>query len=126
MSNVFGGIVRVGVDPETISTVKSEFVKCRVVHQYGYKEGANVWMNLIFYGAQGATAQKIIRKGDQLFVSGRLEFRTYTDKSGVEKYSHDLVVHEFNKINNAQRNDAPSKGETTVAVGVEVDSEIPF
>src|ERR1051326_587407 len=38
---------------------------------------------------------KYLRKGDKLYVEGRLETRKWTDQSGAERYSTEVVVRAF-------------------------------
>jgi len=39
--------------------------------------------------------EKYVRKGQQLYVEGRVEYRTYQDKEGQTRYATDVVVREI-------------------------------
>lgn len=36
--------------------------------------------------------EKYVKKGDRVYVAGRIEYRTYEDKEGVTKFSTEIVV----------------------------------
>lgn len=38
------------------------------------------------------------KKGNDVAVHGRLAYRNYTDKNGVEKYVTEIIIHDFYKI----------------------------
>lgn len=40
-------------------------------------------------------AQDYLRKGNKVMVEGRLETRKYTDKQGVERYTTEVVLNQF-------------------------------
>ena len=40
-------------------------------------------------------AQKYLRKGSKLYIEGQLQTRKWTDQSGVEKYSTEVVLQRF-------------------------------
>ncbi len=121
--NSFAGIVRVGTDVEVKTAGKSEFVKCRAVHTYSYKDDSDVWLGLTFWGQKAAAAQKMVKKGDQLFVKGTLQFRTYQEKLYVE-----LSVDDFSKVGGkpSGKPRPETSGTETEAVGVSLEEDIPF
>ena len=40
-------------------------------------------------------AQKFLRKGSKIYIEGQLQTRKWTDQSGVEKYSTEVVLQRF-------------------------------
>ncbi len=42
--------------------------------------------------------EKYIKKGSKVYVEGQLETRKYTDNSGVEKYTTEVVLRNFNGV----------------------------
>ena len=40
-------------------------------------------------------AQKYLRKGSKIYIEGQLQTRKWTDQSGIEKYSTEVVLQRF-------------------------------
>jgi single-strand DNA-binding protein len=85
-------------------------------------------------------AEKYLVKGQQVFLEGQIETRKYTDQSGAEKYTTEIVLRAFNGTLTMLSKPASSGGETRPAnaarapgpswdapkgVG-DLDDEIPF
>ena len=64
--------------------------------RYKNREGVWVddtqWHRLVMWGAQAAYAEKNLTKGTEISVEGKLTYRNYTDKEGVERYVTEVVV----------------------------------
>ena len=86
-------------------------------------------------------AKSYLKKGSKVFVEGSLQTRKWTDQAGVEKYSTEIVLQNFNgnitmldgksgggdssdrgNDNNYDR----SPAQTAVSSGAQLDDEIPF
>ena len=63
------------------------------------KEGeANAdFINCVAFGKQGEFAEKYLKKGTKIIVTGRIQTGSYTNKDGQKVYTTDVVVeeHEF-------------------------------
>jgi single-strand DNA-binding protein len=53
------------------------------------------WHNLIAWGNTAALIEKLVQKGAEVAIEGKLVHRTYTDKEGVKKYVTEVLVNEF-------------------------------
>lgn len=95
-----------GMDPEVktfdtnkmmarLSLATSESYK----NDKGEKATDTQWHNLVMWGAQAKIAEDILKKGDEIVVEGRINNRSYTDKDGNKKYTSEIVVNEFLKVN---------------------------
>ncbi|MCA6367657.1 MAG: single-stranded DNA-binding protein [Cytophagales bacterium] len=68
-----------------------------------YKDKAGVvqeiteWHNLSIFGKLADVAEKYVKKGDQLYVSGKLKTRSW-EKDGITRYTTEIVVDELNLI----------------------------
>jgi single-strand DNA-binding protein len=49
------------------------------------------WHTIVFYGKQADIVAQYVVKGTNLYVEGRINYRKYTDKSGIEKYVTEVV-----------------------------------
>lgn len=52
------------------------------------------WHNLVFFGNRAVSLSKYCKKGSKIAIEGKLQTRTYTDKSGVDKYITEIVVND--------------------------------
>lgn len=50
------------------------------------------WHNLVFFRALAKYVEKYVRKGDRLYVEGKLRYRMYDDKMGKRKYVTEIYV----------------------------------
>lgn len=50
------------------------------------------WHNLIVRGKLAETVEKYIRKGDKLYVEGKIRTRSYDDQSGIKRYITEVFV----------------------------------
>ena len=50
------------------------------------------WHNIVAWRNSADIAEKYIRRGTQIYVEGRLRTRSWTDQTGVKKYTTEVVV----------------------------------
>ena len=50
------------------------------------------WHNIVAWRNSADTAEKFVKKGTSLFIEGKLRTRSYTDQSGVKKFTTEIVV----------------------------------
>lgn len=50
------------------------------------------WHNLVFYRRLAKVVEQYVHKGDKLYVEGRLQYRRYDDKRGIEHTVAEIVV----------------------------------
>ena len=50
------------------------------------------WHNLVIWGKQAESAKDILKKGDQVFVEGRIQNRSYDNRNGIKKYVSEVVA----------------------------------
>lgn len=61
----------------------------------GEKVTETQWHNLIAWGKLADIAEKLLNKGTQVAVEGKLINHNYTDKEGVKKYVTEIQVNEL-------------------------------
>lgn len=64
----------------------------------GEKVQETQWHNIVAWGKNAEIANKILAKGNQVCVKGKLTSRSYTDKEGQTKYISEIVMNEFVKF----------------------------
>lgn len=50
------------------------------------------WHNLVFWRGLAEVVEKYVRKGDKLYVEGKIRTRTYDDQSGAKRYVTEIFV----------------------------------
>jgi len=50
---------------------------------------------VVIFGKLAGIAQKYLKKGVKVYVEGSLRTRRWTDKQGVERYSTEIVLSQF-------------------------------
>jgi single-strand DNA-binding protein len=61
----------------------------------GEKQTKTEWHNIVVWGKQAETAEKYLRKGKQVLIEGRIQYREYTDQAGVKKTACDIRCDNF-------------------------------
>ena len=52
------------------------------------------FINCVAFGRQGEFAEKYLKQGTKIVISGRIQTGSYTNKDGVKVYTTDVVVEE--------------------------------
>lgn len=56
------------------------------------------WHNVVVWRELADRAEKFLKKGMLLYVEGKVSYRKYTDKEGVERYVTDIVGNTFRML----------------------------
>ena len=62
------------------------------------KQEITDWHNITIFGKLAEIAGQYVKKGDQVYLEGKIKTEKYTDKSGVEKYSTKVVLDSFSGV----------------------------
>src|SRR6476659_1663789 len=65
--------------------------------QSGERKERTEWHRVVIFNENLAkVAEQYLKKGAKVYLEGQLQTRKYTDKDGVEKYSTEVVLQNFN------------------------------
>ena len=78
----------------TISVATSESWK----DKNGEQQERTEWHRVKFFNRLAEIAGEYLKKGSQVYIEGALRTEKYTDKSGVEKYSTDIIANEMQML----------------------------
>ena len=105
----------------------------------GTKEGEQTadFISCVAFGKAGEFAEKYLKKGIKMIVTGRIQTGSYTNKEGVKVYTTDIVVEdqEFAESKNNSQNgtgnaqSAPanaSEDDGFMDIPDGIDEELPF
>jgi single-strand DNA-binding protein len=62
----------------------------------GERQEKTEWHRVVIFNEKiGEVAEKYVRKGSRIYIEGALQTRKWTDQSGAEKYSTEIVLQRF-------------------------------
>ena len=77
--------------------------------QTGEKVDNTEWHNIIVRNKAAEICNKYLKKGDKVYVEGKLKTRKWQGEDGVQRYTTEVHVSEFNFLNNKSDSDQLSK-----------------
>ena len=62
----------------------------------GQKQERTDWHNVVIFNERlGEIAEKYLRKGSKVYVEGQLQTRKWTDKTGTDRYTTEVVLQNY-------------------------------
>lgn len=134
---------RLGADPEvrtlesgtkvaSVSLATSERYKDR----NGNQQESTEWHNVVFWRGLAEVTEKYLKKGDQVYVEGRIKTRKWTDKDGNDRYSTDIVANDMTMLGGGQKGASASQEASSAPASNQVnepqaglddiDDDLPF
>ena len=80
------------------------------------------WHNLVLRNKAAETCEKFLKKGDKLFVEGRIKTRKWQGEDGNPRYSTEIHVDEFTFLSNRQKDSSPEESMPRA----NSDDDLPF
>lgn len=65
------------------------------------------WHNLVFFKRLAKFVEQYVRKGDRIYVEGRLRYRAYDDSKGVRQYVTEIYVDSMELLTSRSQKEAP-------------------
>lgn len=97
---------------------------------YTLKNGTQVpdhtdWHNLVFYHGLAKVVEQYVRKGDRLYVDGRIRYRQYDDAKGNRRFVTDIIVENMEMLSAKQeaQSQAPSAATSSQASSTTTSSQ---
>ena len=99
-----------GKDPEIQSFdngVKKASFSMATTESYKGKDGNKVdtteWHNIVLWRTLAETAEKWLKKGQQIYLEGKIKTRSYDDKDGNKRYITEIVGDSFTMLGGPRR-----------------------
>lgn len=96
---------RVGQNPEIKELAGGrKLAKFSIAINESYKNDAGEritdtqWHNITAWGKQAELVAKLLKKGSELVLEGRLINNSYTDKDGIKRQTTEIVLQEFTLV----------------------------
>ena len=97
-------IGRCGKDPEVRTTNNSTVANFSIATSESYKDKTTGekkeitdWHNVVIWGKLAEIVQKYVRKGDLLYIEGKLRTRSW-EKDGVTRYITEVIADQMNML----------------------------
>ena len=132
-------IGNVGGDPDVRTTPSgTRIAKCSLATSRPFKDKSGQqqektqWHRLTFFGKVVDVVESWVKKGDRLYVKGRVEYSQTEDQSGNVRYWTDIIVFELIMLGGDRKQNAgatrssqpkPSKPRKPIT---EPDDDLPF
>jgi len=90
----------------------------------GEKKEEACFVDCVAFGKSAETINQYVKKGDQFFVEGRLQYNSWTAQDGTKRNKLKVVVETFQFVGTAQSNSEPRA--TNSAPPVNNNSHLDF
>jgi single-strand DNA-binding protein len=109
-------------DPEPKDAGETKVARYRLAVDRRFKKDEADFINCVAFGKSAEFAEKYLKQGTKVVVTGRIQTGSYTNREGATVYTTDVIVED--------QEFAESKKTETVASVSEfvekLDSELPF
>jgi len=130
-------IGNLGADPEVRSTsggtrvaTLSVATSRRWTSASGEQQEKTEWHRVILWNTKfqqlADIAEKYLKKGDKVYVEGRIEYRTWEDREGNTRYTTEINARELIMLGRSGASEdspTPARARTAAAAGADAKSE---
>lgn len=94
----------------------------------GEKQEKTEWVNVTMYGKLAEITGEYASKGRQIYISGRMSTRKWTDKNGVERYTTEIIATDMKLLGGLSKDDSNRRDEQprNQKESFSDDTDIPF
>ncbi|AKD02481.1 single-stranded DNA-binding protein [Pontibacter korlensis] len=87
----------------------------------GQRQERTEWHNIVVWRGLAEVAEKYLRKGNSVYIEGRIRTNSYQDKDGVQRYSTEIVADNMTMLggrsDNGGSGDYQGQGSTAASSG---------
>jgi len=93
----------------------------------GEKQERTEWHRVVFFGKAAEIVRDYTKKGSKLFIEGALRTRKWEDKSGVERYTTEVVSSDLQMLDGRSSDQSMSEApQMQNSANDMMDDDIPF
>ena len=82
------------------------------------------WHNVVLWGGLAEVAEKYVRKGDKLYIEGKIRTTTYEDQTGIRRYRTEILAETIQLLDKKEKsNDVAS---SSVLAESSEEEDLPF
>jgi len=82
------------------------------------------WHRCVMFGKSAELAGELLKKGQLVYMEGKLQTRNWEDKDGIKRYTTEVVCDMFTML--GRKMDTDSSQEATPASNSEEEDDLPF
>ena len=80
--------------------------------QSGERQEETEWFNIVAWENLAETCNTYLKKGQKVFIEGRVTMRKYTDREGIQRTAVDVIASDMEMLTpKSQQESAPSGGD---------------
>ena len=80
------------------------------------------WHRCVMFGKSAELAGELLKKGQLVYLEGKLQTRNWEDKDGVKRYTTEVVCDMFTMLGRRMDN----RGQTDPVAGGDDEDDLPF
>ena len=87
------------------------------------------WHRVSAFGRLAEIISQYVRKGDPIYIEGRLRTRKYEDKQGVERWVTEIIAEQLQLLRQKDSDEKPAQAKPAAqrrAPESTYDSDVPF
>jgi len=97
-----------GMQVANFSLATSEIYK----DKQGNKQTNTEWHNIQIWGSLADVVERYVKKGDKLYLEGKIKTSSWEDKEGNKKYKTDIICNIMQMLGNRTNNKSPESEES--------------
>lgn len=123
----------VGSDPEVKSVGESKVANFSFATSETYKDKngdkktITEWHRIVIWRGLAEIVERYVKKGDKLYLEGKIQTRSWDDKDGTKKFSTEIVVSDMKMLGSVKKeensNPAPMPPEDSLEPQ---EDDLPF
>jgi len=124
---------RLGNDPEVKQTQGGLLASMSLAtseswtdKQSGEKKENTQWTRVVMFDKKAELAQKFLKKGNEVLVTGKLTTRKWKDDKGFEKSVTEVVADKLVFVGGNKSEDQSGQARAGAQVGSSQDDDVPF
>ena len=84
------------------------------------------WHRVVAFGYAAESAEKFMRKGDQVYVAGSLQTRKWQDREGKDRYTTEVKAQVLRKLGRKDQGEAPYSSPSSSYTPESTGDDVPF
>lgn len=118
-------IGRLGADPETrflqsgkpVTNIRIAVGSSWKNKETGERKESVEWVPVTFYDKLAEIVQQYLKKGSQVFVSGRFQTRKWQDKEGKDRFTTEIIADQMQMLGSRAAEDGEKESTPTRKAG---------
>ena len=84
------------------------------------------WHRCVMFGKTAELAGELLKKGQLVYLEGKLQTRNWEDKDGIKRYTTEVVCDMFTMLGRKMENDAPQAAPASSGDEGDEEDDLPF